>query len=106
VSKERARRRAARAAEAERRRREAERRTARVARRRALRARIPRRGRVGRLARRRTRGQLAGIALVLTIVLALSWYLVDAWPVRIAVLILALVALPALVTLTLDRSTR
>jgi hypothetical protein len=106
VSRERAQRRAARLADSQRRQEAARRRTERAARRRALRARLPRRGRVGRLASRRSRGQLAGIALVATIVLALAWYLVDAWPVRIATLILALVALPALVTLTLDRSTR
>jgi Flp pilus assembly protein TadB len=94
-------------AEAERRQRAARRRNARSARLRSLRARLlPRRRRVARLTGRRNRAQFAGIAVGLIVVLSLTWYLVDAWPVRIAVFILALLALPALVTLTLDRRTR
>jgi len=107
VSKERARRRAVRTAEVERRQHAATKRAERVARRRALRERlVPRRRRVGRFTGRRNRAQLAGIAVGLAVVLILAWYLVDSWTVRIAVVVLALLALPALVTLTLDRSTR
>jgi Flp pilus assembly protein TadB len=106
VSKERARRRVARLAEAEERRRADERRAARRARWRAVRRRLPRRGRVGRIATRRSRAQRTVIAVVVALVLGLVWYFVDAWPLRIGAAVLCLLALPALVTLTLDRSTR
>jgi hypothetical protein len=110
VSKERAQRRAVRLAESQAKRRDAERRAerraAQGARRRALRDRLPRRGRVGRIAGRRSRAQMAGVFLVLMTTSLLVWYFVESWPVRIAMAILSLVAVPALVTLTLDRSTR
>ncbi len=38
--------------------------------------------------------------------LIVAWYAVDSWPERLAATVLALLALPAIVTLTLDRSTR
>jgi hypothetical protein len=107
VSKDRARGREVRQAESRARQEAADRRTARTARRRALRSRLrPRRGNVGRLRTGRGRAQLAGIALAMTTLFVIVWYLVDSWPVRIAVAVLALVALPAVVTLALDRSTR
>ncbi len=107
MSRERAQRRAARQAEVEKRQAEAQRRAARSARWQALRDRVvPRRGRTGRLTGRRNRAQLSGIAVGLIVVLSLTWYLVDTWPERIAVAVLALLALPAIVTLTTNRSTR
>jgi Flp pilus assembly protein TadB len=106
VSKERARRRAARLAEAQERQRVMDRRAARAARWRALRRRLPRRARVGRITTRRSRGQRAGIAAVVIVAIGAVWYLVDSLYIRIGVLILSLVAVPALVTLTLDRSHR
>jgi multisubunit Na+/H+ antiporter MnhG subunit len=55
---------------------------------------------------RRTRQQRATILLVLLAVGLFTYLLVDQWTVRIAVLLVALVATPALVTMALDRSTR
>jgi hypothetical protein len=106
MSKERARRREARLAESARRRRTAERRASRGRLLRSLRGRVPRRRRIARLSSGRSRAQLAGVAVGLTLVLLLTWYFTDSWPVRIAVVVLSLIALPAIVTLTLDRSTR
>ena len=106
MSKERAQRRLARQAEAAQRQRAAERRASRGRLRRALRERFSRRGRVGKLSTGRSRAQFAGIAVGLTVFHVLAWYFVTSWPVRIALLVLSLLALPALVTLTLDRSNR
>jgi len=55
---------------------------------------------------RRTRGQRATVAGILLAVLVVTWVLVPEWSVRIAVLLVLLVATPAVVTLFLDRSTR
>lgn len=107
MSKERARRRAARRAELEQRQHAAARRGARAARWHALKDRLlPRRGRVGRMPIRRSRAQFAGIALGLTVVQVVCWNVTDSWPFRIAIGILSLVTVPVFVTLTLDRSTR
>jgi len=42
---------------------------------------------------------LAGVALF-------AYVLVDSWPIRLAVVLIALLAAPAVVTMLLDRSTR
>jgi Flp pilus assembly protein TadB len=110
MSRERARRREEREQQAVRERAVRERRTTRAARRRqtaeALRGRVPRRtrhrGQQGLLARRR-RAQNSLIALIYLAAEAIIWLI---WPdpwVRGAALLLGLLALPVLVTLTLDR---
>jgi hypothetical protein len=112
VSKERARRRAARQADAARRSAEAARRTARqVARRRrvarwrvAVRSALP--WLPGQRWSRRTRGQRATVAVILLAVLIVTWLVTPSWSIRVAILLVALVATPALVTMFLDRSTR
>jgi hypothetical protein len=46
--------------------------------------------------------------VVVTAVLAVqvvTWYLSDSWPLRVAVAALTVLAVPALTTLTFDRST-
>jgi Flp pilus assembly protein TadB len=110
VSKQRAQRRAAREAESARRvaaarvrteketaaRRRREERTA------ALRRFVPR----GRRWSRRTREQRAIVVVVLLAIAVASYVLLDSWAPRIGVVLLALVATPALVTMILDRSTR
>jgi Flp pilus assembly protein TadB len=112
VSKERARRRAARQAEASQRAAEAARRTARqVARRRRLaRWRVAARSalpwRPGQRWSRRTRTQRAAVAGVLLGVLIVTWLLTPSWSIRIAMLLVVLIASPALVTMLFDRSSR
>jgi Flp pilus assembly protein TadB len=110
VSKERARRREARAAETARRvaqararteheieaRRRRERRTA------AVRSLLPRRRRWSR----RTREQRALTVVVLIAVAVASYVLLDSWAPRVGVVLLALLATPAIVTMILDRSSR
>jgi Flp pilus assembly protein TadB len=105
VSRERARRREARLAESARRSAEARARSDRAAdrRRAAVRAVLPRRARRWS---RRTRAQRAAVVLALAGVALLTYLLVDSWSVRIAVVLAALLATPAVVTMTLDRSTR
>jgi hypothetical protein len=111
VSRERARRREARLAESARRAAEARARSDRAAdrrrgrdrRRAAVRAVLPRRARRWS---RRTRAQRAAVVLALAGVALLTYLLVDSWSVRIAVVLAALLATPAVVTMTLDRSTR
>jgi hypothetical protein len=112
VSKERAKRRAVREAEAARRAADAARRTARqVARRRrstrrrlALRSALP--WRPGQRFSRRTRTQRAAVAGILLGILIITWLVTPSWSIRIAVLLAALVATPALITFFLDRSSR
>jgi hypothetical protein len=112
LSKERAKRRAARQAEAARRAAEAAERSARlVARRRrrrrrrvALRSALP--WQPGQRWSRRTRAQRAAVAGVLIGVFVLTWLITPSWSIRVAVLLVALVATPALVTMFFDRSTR
>ena len=107
MSKERARRREERLAVAEARRLAEERAAERRARRLRLRHRLTiRRGRVGKVGRRRSRAQLATIVLVVAVAEAVVWYLIPDWPIRIAAAVLAVVAVPALVTLSFDRSVR
>ena len=111
MSKERAKARQAREAEAARRAADARQRSERQAeaRRRkqrrqdAVRTVVPRRARRWS---RRTRNQRATIILLLLAVGVFTFLLIDAWSLRIAILLVALVATPALVTMTLDRSTR
>jgi hypothetical protein len=106
VSKERARRRAERAAVAQADRAKRERARRRSARRRALLRRLrPRRpfGRTGRLYARRSPGQRAAIATAGLGVLLLNWLLVDSLTLRVAVTVLVVLTAPALVVLTFDR---
>jgi Flp pilus assembly protein TadB len=110
LSKERARRREARVADTARRVAEARARTEReiAARRRrerrtaAVRSLLPRRRRWSR----RTREQRAIIAVVLLAVAVAAYVLLDSWAPRVGVVLLALLATPAIVTMILDRSTR
>jgi Flp pilus assembly protein TadB len=110
LSKERARRREAREADSARRVAEARARTEREigARRRrerratAIRALLPRRRRWSR----RTREQRAITAVVLLAVAVAAYVLLDSWAPRVGVVLLALLATPAIVTMILDRSTR
>ena len=110
MSKERARRREVRAADTARRVAEARARTEREieARRRrtrrtaALRSLLPRRRRWSR----RTREQRAITVVVLLAIAVGAYVLLDSWAPRIGVVLLALLATPAIVTMILDRSTR
>ncbi|MEV0878453.1 hypothetical protein AB0I85_11565 [Micromonospora echinofusca] len=107
MSKERARRRAAREAEAARQRVVRERRAARRSRRRALlRQMTPslRRGRTGRLPRH-SRGERAAIVLLTLAAMMLIWTFVDDLALRIALVVLLLLVLPAIVVIALDRRT-
>ncbi|MEV0940694.1 hypothetical protein [Micromonospora wenchangensis] len=105
MSKERARRRAAREVQAARERVVRERRLARRRRRRALVRRVTpqwRRGRTGRLARR-TRGERAAIIGLTAAALALIWVFVDDLALRVVLVVLLLLVLPAIVVIALDR---
>ena len=55
---------------------------------------------------RRTRGQRASTVLVLFGVGLFAYLLVDSWSIRIAVMLVALLAAPAVLTMLLGRSTR
>ena len=107
MSRERARRRAERLAVAQAERAARARAVARRARRRDLRRRLVpklpdrRTGRVGG----RSRGERAAIAVLTLCALTVVWFLVDAMALRLAVIALILVALPALVVLALGRRT-
>lgn len=106
MSKERARRRAARLAEAERERATRARKAARRQRRRALVRRLtPRVRRTGRLLPRRSRGERAGIVVLSLAALAVVWLLVDDLALRLVLLTLLVLALPAVVVITLGRRT-
>jgi Flp pilus assembly protein TadB len=106
MSRERARRRAVRLAEAEAARTARERARRRTERRRAalrrLRPRRPDRRR-GRLFARRPPGQRAAIATAMLGVLGLTWLLVDSLSLRILITFLVVLTAPALVVLTFDR---
>ncbi|MEH1169400.1 hypothetical protein V6V47_28870 [Micromonospora sp. CPCC 205539] len=107
MSRERARRRAEREAEQARERAVRQRRVARRQRRRALvRTLTPqlRRGRSGRLARH-TRGERAAIVLLTGAAMILIWTFVDDLALRIALIVLLLLVLPAIVVIALDRRT-
>ena len=111
MSKERARAREAREAEAARRaaaarersEREADARRKKERRTEAVRGVLPRRARRWS---RRTRNQRATVVLLLLAVGVFTFLLVDSWSLRIPILLVALLATPALVTMALDRSTR
>ncbi|WP_319458670.1 hypothetical protein [Micromonospora sp. RTP1Z1] len=107
MSKERARRRVARQAELEAERAVRRRRVARRERRRAVVRRLTptvRRGRTGRLARH-SRGERAAIVLLTGAALGGIWNFVDDLALRLALVVLLLLALPAIVVLALDRRT-
>ncbi|TDB88042.1 hypothetical protein E1091_15455 [Micromonospora fluostatini] len=107
MSKERARLRAAREAEQARQRAARERRVARRDRRRALLRRLTprwRRRRTGRLLRHSRRERLAIVALTGVAVLGI-WVLVDNLALRLALIALLLLVLPAIVVIALDRRT-
>jgi Flp pilus assembly protein TadB len=105
VSRERARRRAARLAEQERQRAARARKVARRQRRRVLlrrlAVRLPDR-RTGRLVRR-SRGERAGIAVAALLLLAAIWFLVDDPALRLALVVVLVLGLPAGVVLVLGR---
>ncbi|HEY7101655.1 MAG TPA: hypothetical protein VH573_08455 [Mycobacteriales bacterium] len=110
MSKQRARRRQEREADTARRVAEAKARTDKeiAARRRrdrrtaAVRSVVPRRRRWSR----RTREQRAITVVVLLAIAVAAYVLLDSWAPRIGVVLLALLATPAIVTMILDRSTR
>ncbi|MFG1654700.1 hypothetical protein ACGFIE_32725 [Micromonospora sp. NPDC049275] len=107
MSRERARRRAEREAVLARERAVRQRRVARRQRRRAVVRRLTpqlRRGRTGRLARH-TRGERAAIVLLTGAALILIWTLVDDVALRVALIVLLLLVLPAIVVIALDRRT-
>ncbi|MEU5905660.1 hypothetical protein [Micromonospora sp. NPDC047527] len=107
MSRERARRRAEREAVLARERVVRQRRVARRQRRRALVRRLTpqvRRGRSGRLARH-TRGERAAIVLLTGAAMILIWTFVDNLALRIALIVLLLLVLPAIVVIALDRRT-
>ena len=106
MSKERARRRAVREAEAERRRIRHERVRRRAAQRRELMQRLARkRRRTGHLYPRRAFAQRLGIALVAVLAVGFVWWQVDDLATRLALSIVVAVAAPAAVVLTFDRRT-
>ncbi len=106
MSKERARRRAQRLAEAEaaraKRQRVALRRQRWRALRRRLRPRLPDR-RTGRLFARRSPAQRAGISIVALVTLGFVWLGIDSLATRIALTALIVIATPALTVLVYDR---
>lgn len=107
MSKERARRRAARLAEAERQRAARARREARRQRRRVLLRRLRPRpaGRTGRLLARRSRGERATVAALSLGAGLIIWLVVDNLALRLALLALLILVLPAVVVIALDRRT-
>ena len=103
MSKERALRRAERLAVLERQKAARARKVARRQRRRAMiRSLTPRRHRTGRLFRR-SRGQRAGIALVPVLAAVAVWVLVPDLPLRIVLIALIVLVLPALVVVVFGR---
>ena len=62
------------------------------------------RGRVGRVRNRRPRAERAAVFGAAAAVQVLTWLLTPSWPVRITAVVLTVLALPALTTLTFDRS--
>ncbi|MFI7077289.1 hypothetical protein ACIBO1_08345 [Micromonospora sp. NPDC049903] len=105
MSKERARRRAVREAEAARRQVVRERAMARRARRRALVRRLvptARRGRTGRLLRY-SRGERAAIVALTLAALVLIWLLVPDLGLRLLLIVLLLLVLPVIVVIALNR---
>ncbi|MEV1289664.1 hypothetical protein [Micromonospora sp. NPDC049679] len=108
MSKERARRRAVRVAEAEREKAARARRVARRQRRRTIVRRLTprlRRRRTGRLFARRSTGERAGIIVLSLALLAVVWLLVDDPALRLLLIALAVLGLPAVVVIALGRRT-
>ncbi|GIG90006.1 hypothetical protein [Plantactinospora endophytica] len=108
MSKERARRRAVRLAEAERDRAARARRVARRQRRRALLRRITPRlpdRRTGRLFARRSRGERAAVVVLSVAAVTGIWLLVDELALRLGLIALLLLVLPAVVVIALGRRT-
>jgi len=104
VSKERARRRAERLAVAERDKLRRARRVARRQRRRSLVRRLtPRRRRTGRVFLRRSRGQRAGIVVLPLLAVAAVWYFVPDPALRVVLVALLRLVLPAVVVVVLGR---
>jgi len=107
VSKERARRRAEREAARAARIAAGERRRSRAARRRALLPGVPRlppsRGRPEGRLRQRRRAQNGVVVVLFLLVQVVAWLLTSDWWLRLAVLVVSVLALPVLVTLVLDR---
>jgi hypothetical protein len=66
----------------------------------------PRRGRVARPWNRRTRAQRLGIVLLVLVSQVVVWVFTASWPIRIVAALAAVLVTPALVTLSLDRSSR
>lgn len=105
MSKERARRRAARLAQVEVARVKRERQQARRRRRQAMLRRMVPDRRTGRIFARRGRGERAAIAVLTLAGAGAVWLLVDALALRLALIALLLVALPAFVVIALGRRT-
>jgi hypothetical protein len=108
VSKERARRRAVRLAEAERDRAARARAVSRRQRRRVLLRRLTPRlpdRRTGRIFVRRSRGERAGVVVLSLTALAVIWLLVDDLALRLGLIALLLLVLPAVVVIALGRRT-
>ncbi|GLI01165.1 hypothetical protein Pa4123_64410 [Phytohabitans aurantiacus] len=105
VSKERAKRRALREAEAARERAVATRRRERRARLRRLKPKLPRRPRTGRLFARRSRTERAGIVALCIVLLTVVWVFVDPIALRVALIALLVLVLPAVVVIAFGRRT-
>lgn len=109
MSKERARRRAERLVTVERDRARRARRVSRRLRRKALLRRLSpaemaaRRRRTGRLLARRSRGQRAGIVVLPLVAVAAVWYFVAEPALRLILIVLLVLVLPAVVVVALDR---
>ena len=50
--------------------------------------------------------KLSNVAIVIGLIVVLACFLIQSWPMRVALICLALIGLPALLTLTYDRSPR
>ncbi|GAA4446800.1 hypothetical protein [Phytohabitans houttuyneae] len=105
MSKERARRRAEREALAAREKAKAARRRGRREALRRLKPTLPRRRRTGTLLARRTRVERAGIAALTLVLVAAAWFLVDPLGLRLLLIALLVLALPAVVVIALGRRT-
>ncbi|GAA4717001.1 hypothetical protein GCM10023263_67930 [Phytohabitans rumicis] len=105
VAKERARRRAEREALAAKERAAAERRRRRRAALRRLKPSLPRRRRTGRLLARRSRFERAGIVAVTVVLLVAVWLFVDPIALRLALIALLVLVLPAVVVIAFGRRT-
>ena len=105
MSKERARRRAEREALAAREKAKASRRRRRRAAVRRLKPTLPRRRRTGRLLARRSRVERAGIVALTVVLVTAAWFLVDPLGLRLALIVLLVLVLPAVVVIALGRRT-